>query len=191
MKGNKFNIIVRAVTAVIFVVGLALSMIVISKGDPRSVDADQLGVIEWNKLVDAHEAKNGKDAPFTHDKTPQELGQEKFDEIERNIVGTVSTTIDFTMIVLWACVIISLLSFLIALVTDFKRFMPFIIGTVALLIIIGISYALSSDIVPSDLTNKSNASTYRLVGTGVLTSFILTALAGLGWVAGEVLKLVK
>jgi hypothetical protein len=188
---NKLKIVLKVVTALIFVIGIILSIQVINNGDPRNVDSEQLGIVEWNKLIDEHEAKNGKDVPFSYEKTPAELGEEQFEKIDTKIKSTVSTTINFTMFVLYACVIISLLTFFIALFTDFKRFVPFLIGTVVLLIIIGISYALSSDVVPDSLSAKADAKTYKLVGTGILTSFMLTAVAGLSWISGEVIKLFK
>lgn len=190
MDSKKLNLILKGLTAVIFVVGLVLSFIVISNGDPRNIDAEQLGVIEWNKQYEAHKAQNG-DVPFASEKTPQEIGEEMFNEMDADIKGTVSTTINFTMTVLYACIIISLLTFVIALVTDFKRFMPFLIGTVALLVIIGISYAMASDVLPDNLAMKTDAKTYKLVGTGILTTFILTILAVIAWVAGEALKLFR
>lgn len=190
MNTKTINLILKGLTALIFVVGLVLSFIVISNGDPRNINAEQLGIIEWNKQYEAHKAANG-DVPFASEKTPEELGEELYNAEESKIVSTVSTTIDFTMIVLYACVIISLLTFAYALATDFKRFMPFLIGTVALLVIIGISYAMASDVLPGNLAMKTDAKTYKLVGTGIISTFILTGLAALAWVAGEALKLFK
>jgi hypothetical protein len=190
MDSKKLNLILKGLTALIFVVGLVLSFIVISNGDPRNVDAEQLGIIEWNKQYEAHKKQNG-DVPFASEQTPQEIGDGLAEVIVEDITGTVSTTIDFTMIVLYACIIISLITFVIALITDFKRFKPFLIGTVVLLIIVGISYGMAADTVPQDLTTKIDAKTYKLVGTGLLTTFILTFLAALAWIAGEALKLFR
>lgn len=190
MNTKTVNLVLKGLTALIFVVGLVLSFIVISNGDPRNLDAEQLGIIEWNKQYEAHKAQNG-DVPFASEKTPQEMGEEIFETMDADIKGTVSGTINFTMFVLYACIGISLLTFVIALITDFKRFMPFLIGTVALLIIIGISYGIASDVLPADLAMKTDAKTYKLVGTGILTTFILTFLAALAWIAGEALKLFR
>lgn len=191
MNKNIFNTILKVVTAVIFVIGVFLSLKVMMNGDPKNVDAEQLGIVEWNAQLDKHIAGGGTEANFSTDKAPEQMGDEIADELIGDINSGVSTTIDFTLIILWICVGVSLLSFLYATVTDFKRFVPFLIGTVVLLIIIGISYAMSSDVVPADLMAKTDAKTYKLVGTGIMASIILTALAGIGWVVGEALKLIK
>ncbi|MFP5471037.1 MAG: hypothetical protein ACLGGV_05535 [Bacteroidia bacterium] len=190
MDTKKLNLMLKGLTALIFVVGLVLSFMVISNGDPRNVDAEQLGIVEWNKQYEAHKKQNG-DVPFASEKTPQEMGDEIAEVLVEDITGTVSTTINFTMIVLYACIIISLITFVIALISDFKRFKPFLIGAIVLLVIVGISYAMASDVVPQDLTSKIDTKTYKLVGTGLLTTFILTFLAALVWIAGEALKLFR
>lgn len=186
-----FSTALKVLTAVIFVVGIYFSFNVMSNGDPKNIDAEQLGVIEWNKQLDEHVASGGTVETFSPDKSPEVMGEEIATEIEKDIVSGVSTTINFTLIVLWSCVVISLLTFLYAVVTDFKRFMPFIIGTVILLIIIGIAYAMSSTTVPANLADKTDGDTYKLVSTGILTTFILIALAFGGWILGEVYKLFK
>ena len=191
MDNKIFNTILKVVTAIIFVGGLFLSIQVMRNGDPKNVDAEQLGIIEWNSQLDAHIADGGSKESFSSELSPEEMGYEIAGELEESIVSGVSTTINFTLIVLWLCVIISLLTFLAAVVTDFKRFIPFLAGTLVLLIIIGISYAISSDVIPADLASKTDPKTYRLVGTGILTSMILTTLAAAGWVVGEAIKMVK
>lgn len=191
MDNKIFNTILKVVTAVIFVVGLFLSIQVMRDGDPKNVDAEQLGIIEWNAQLDNHIANGGTKEDFSSDKSPEEMGAELAAEKEESIASGVSTTINFTLIILWGCVIISLLTFLFAVITDFKRFVPFLAGTLILLIIIGISYAVSSDVIPANLASKTDADTYKLVGTGILTSMILTTLAAAGWVVGEAIKMVK
>ncbi len=190
MNNKIFNTILKVATAVIFVVGLILSFQVMKNGDPKNIDAEQLGIIEWNSQLEAHE-NSGSTEPFAPEMSDVEMGMEIAAEMEQEIVSGVSTTINFTLIILWGCVIISLITFLIAVFTDFKRFLPFLVGTLVLLIIIGISYAISSDVVPADLASKTDAKTYKLVGTGILTSMILTTLAAAGWVIGEGIKMIK
>lgn len=190
MNNKMFNTILKVVVAAIFVIGLFLTFKTIGNGDPKNIDAGQLGIIEWNAQVEAHE-NSGSTEPFAPEQSDMEMGIEIANELEQDIVSGISTTIDFTLVVLWGCIIIGLITFLFAVVTDFKRFIPFLAGTVILLIIIGISYAISSDVIPADLASKTDAKTYKLVGTGILTSMILTAIAGAGWVLGEALKFVK
>lgn len=186
-----FSTALKVLTAAVFVVGIYLSFNVMSNGDPKNIDAEQLGIIEWNKQLDEHVASGGTAETFNPDKSPEEMGEEIAAEMEKDIISGVSTTINFTLIVLWLCVVISLLTFLYAVVTDFRRFIPFLIGTVILLIIIGIAYAMSPTTVPESFADKTDGQTYKLVSTGILTTFILVTLAFGGWILGEVYKLFK
>ena len=190
MDTKIFNTILKVVVAAIFVIGLFLTFKTIGNGDPKNIDAEQLGIIEWNSQLEAHE-NSGSSEPFAPEMSDIEMGTEIANETEHDIVSGISTTINFTLIVLWGCIIIGLITFLFAVVTDFKRFIPFLIGTALLLVVIGISYMISTDVIPADLASKTDAKTYKLVGTGILTSMILTAIAGIGWVAGEALKMIK
>ena len=191
MNNKIFSTILKVVVAALFVIGLFLTFKTIGNGDPKNINAEQLGIIEWNAQMDEHIASGGTAETFTSEKSDIEMGIEIADEVEADIISGISTTIDFTLIVLYGCIIISLITFLYAVVTDFKRFLPFLVGTAVLLIVIGISYAMSSDIVPANLADKADADTYKLVGTGIMSSMILTAIAGIGWVAGEAFKMIK
>lgn len=190
MNSKVFNTVLKVVVAAIFVIGMFLSIKVMQNGDPKNIDAEQLGIIEWNSQLEAHE-NSGSSEPFAPEMSDVEMGMEIAAEMEQDIVSGVSTTINFTLIILYGCIIISLITFLYAVITDFKRFMPFLIGTVGLLVVIGISYALSSEVIPADLASKTDADTYKLVGTGIMSAMILTFLAAAGWVVGEAIKMVK
>ena len=105
------------------------------------------------------------------------------------VVGPVGTALGLTYVGIFVCAVGAVLFGVYFFVSDFKRSIPALIGIVAFIVIVLISYVMASDIADPKLA--VDASTVKWSGAGLITFYLLLGGAGLAVVAAEVMRFIK
>lgn len=109
------------------------------------------------------------------------------------IAGPVGTALGLTYVGIIVCAAGAVLFGVYFFVTDFKRSIPALIGIVAFIVIVLISYGLATDIVDPKLLvdGKVDLGTVRWSGAGLITFYLLLGGAAIAVVAAEVMRFIK
>jgi hypothetical protein len=99
----------------------------------------------------------------------------------------VSGMLSISYVLFFIAAAAAILFSVINLVSDIKNAMTSLIGGAALVLIIGISYSMASD----DVINNTVVEGSRWAETGLISVYILSAVAVLAIIAGSVKKLIS
>ncbi len=185
MESKVLNGILLGFKALAVVAGMFLIFVIMSKGDPKSWDPEQMGIKIYN---DQLKGPNG-DENFDY----MTAGYKAYDESYAELDGWTGYAITLALVLTLVGVFLLLASYFYLLGINLKKAMYVLAGVGTLVIIAGIGWALASDQlhVSWPTTEVFTAENSKFAGAGILTAIILLVVASVSVLAGSVVKLFR
>lgn len=203
MNNNIINIGLKAVVAIIAIVGIFLTISLVQGGNPSAYDNQD--IVKLGNVVAVEQGKVKELSQGELDRFVMEEGLKIKKEREEEVQANVNTILNFTFYVLGAVILVLVLGTVLSIAGDFKKYLIGIVSTIAFLILVYIIYATTSDVVPEMYQlaeakefadNPGFVSVYtpenwKRISAAFTTTVILGSFAILMWIAGSVMKIVK
>jgi hypothetical protein len=203
MNNNILNIGLKALVAIIAIVGIYLTVTLVQGGNPASYDNKD--IVKLGTEVALEQNKKDELSQAELEKFIMDEGIRVKEEREAAVQSNVNTILNFTFYVLGAVIVVLILGSALSIAGDFKKSLVGIISTVGFLILVYIIYSVTSDVVPAEylaaeakeLANNPEfeavytPSNWKMVSAAFTTTMILGGVAIFMWIAGSVMKIVK
>jgi Flp pilus assembly protein TadB len=202
MNDKIINISSKGLMLVIIVVGVVLSAMVMSYGNPggmKKPDTDALGLeIAKNENADKSGMTQQELNTFIED-----AGVNKQKELLHDQGDKVSSTLNFSKWVLYLAVILIVVALVLAIVGSPKKYIVGMIGVGVFVALIAIIYSMAGTDVPESLTIAESAKlnpgeeglftgdNWKVAGASMVSMMVLIVLAVVTIVGSEVYKMIK
>lgn len=203
MNNNIVNMGLKAIVAIIAIVGIVLTIGLVRGGNPSAYDdADIM------KLGTEIAVEQGKDKTMTQSELERFIfdeGTRVKEEREKEVQANVNVIMNFTFYVLGAVILVLILGTVASIAGDFKKYMVGIIGMIGFLILLFVIYSTASDEIPAqylayeakelandpDYISVYTPSNWKMVSAALTSTFVLGGIAIAMWIVGSVMKIVK
>ncbi len=203
MNNNIINVGLKALVAIIAIIGIFLTVSLVKSGNPAAYD---------NKEIISLGTEQAKLQGMQDKLTQAELEQWIMDEgikikeqREKEVQAKVDVLINFTFYLLYFVVFILVAGTLFSIAIDFKRYVVGLIGAAVFLILAYVVYVTTSDVVPAEyvameakeMANNPNyeplytPENWKMVSAAFSMTIILGGIAILAWIGGSVMKFIK
>ncbi len=203
MNDNIVSIGLKAIVAIIAIVGVVLTIGLVRGGNPSAYDNADI-----TKLGTEIAIEQGKDKTMTQAELERFIfdeGTRVKEEREAQVQANVNTIINFTFYVLGAVVLVLILGTVVSIAGDLKKNMVGILGVIGFSILMFVIYSTASDVVPAeyvaaeakelannpDYVSVYTPSNWKMVSASLTSVFILGGIAIAMWLVGSVMKIVK
>ena len=203
MNNNIINVGLKALVAIIAIVGIFLTVSLVKSGNPSAYD---------NKEIISLGTEQAKLQDMQDKLTQAELEQWIMDEglkikeqREKEVQAKVDVLLNFTIYLLYFVVLILIAGTVFSIAIDFKRYVVGLIGGAVFLILAYVVYTTTSDVVPAEyvameaqeLASNPNyeplytPENWKMVSAAFSLTVILGGIAILAWISGSVMKFIK
>lgn len=203
MNNNILNLGLKSISAILVIVGIILTVFVVSKGNPFAYEAKD--ITRLGTEVAMAEGAQDKMSQSELEKFILDKGVEIKEAQEKEVQSSVSTLIDFTYYTFIIVCIVLLLGALYSIIIEPKKYIIGIVSAVVFLLVVFIIYKTASSEVPAEYIlaeNKSLADdpdfvkaftpdNWKLVSAALTTTLLLLGIAISSWIVGSVMKIVK
>lgn len=203
MNNNTLNIGLKALVAIIAIVGIYLTVTLVQGGNPSAYDNKD--IVRLGTEVAVEQNKKDELSQTQLETFIMDEGERIKKEREAEVQENVNTIMDFTLYVLGAVIFVLVLGTILSIAGDFKKYLVGIVATVGFLLLVYIIYVTTSDVVPAEylvaeakeIANNPEfepvytPSNWKMVSAAFTTTIILGGFAILMWIAGSVMKIVK
>lgn len=201
MNDKIINLGAKGIMILLIVIGVILSYIVISYGNPQAYKDNDMYQMGREVAL-----KEGKDKSMTQaelDNFIMTTGQAMKDELSATQDSNVFNAIMFTLIIFIVTAGVVLLGSVFGLVLDPKKYLMGVVGVIVLFILVYAVWAGSSDELPAKLVEANNNmisdgknpiyenSGMKLAGGAIWSTVVLLVLAVIAWVGSAVYKVVN
>jgi len=197
------NIVLFSIKGLLVLIGVILSIMVINVGDPSAMGDEEVMQLGVKEAIAQNKAESMTQSEL--EVWEMEEGMKIKKEREDNMKSKVSGVIDFTMIVIWICVIAVVLAFVYLAVVDTRKALITLAGLVGFGLFLIIIYYSVGDEVPQELVDKEHLKlpeeteqqkwvflpeNWRLASTAWISTGILASIAVIGAIGGWIRKMV-
>jgi len=192
MENRTTKIILKALIAIIMVVGVILGGISAYHGDePGPQQKMQLGIIAYNKAADKCQCNPPK--------TVEEFEKEEYERVMGDISSATNNSVGWSVMLTYAAIIIGIVFNIVGIIKNPKGIVKKVVmlGAFAILLLV-IYFTTKADAVPIDLAKALDVNGvaystggYNMASWGITASLVLLLLAVLSVVIGGIYSLVK
>lgn len=202
MNDKIINLSSKGLMLIIIIVGVVLSITIMSYGNPYGMNAEQtnsLGLeIAKNENADKGDLTQEQLNTFIEDKGIEKKNQLLHDQGEQ-----VSTTLTFSIVVLIIAGVLIVLALIMAIIGSPKEYIVGMIGAGAFVALIAVIYSMSGTDIPEPLTLAEAGKlkpgeeglfvggNWKLAGASIVSVMVLLVVAVVSIVGSEVYKIVK
>jgi Flp pilus assembly protein TadB len=202
MNDKIINISSKALLLIIVVVGVVISSIIMSYGNPSFMNEEEVNALGMEMVKEG----NLDPSQYTQEEINdiiRETGKTKKEELAIEQGDKVVTVTNFTLIVMVIAVFLILLGVVLGLISSPKEYVVGLIGAVVFVVLIVIIYNIAGTDVPNSLSTAEAAKlqpgqealftgdNWKLAGTAMLSMIVLIVIAAVSIVGSEVYKIVK
>ncbi len=202
MNDKIINIGSKALLLIIVVIGVVISGIIMSYGNPSGMDEKEINALGMEMVKE----QNLDPTQYTQEQINdmvRETGKAKKDELAGEQADKVVSVTQFTLIVMGLAVFFIFLGVVLGLISSPKEYLVGIIGAVVFVALILIIYNISGADVPTTLSLAEadklqpgqealfTGGNWKIAGTAMMSMIILIVLAVVSIVGSEVYKIVK
>jgi uncharacterized membrane protein len=201
MNEKILNISAKGVMIAIIVIGVILSWVVISYGNPQAYDDDD--IYRMGKEVAITEGKNKEYDQAKLDAFIEETGTKMKQELSETQDNNVFKAITFTQIVIYIAIGLIVVALVFGVVSDPKKALLGLGGALVVFLLVYIVWQTSTDVLPEKLEAKNadlikegkeaiyDGSGMKLAGGAITSTIILITIAIAAWIGSAVYKVVK
>ncbi len=202
MNDKIINIGSKALLLIIVVVGVVISSIIMSYGNPSFMNEEEVNALGMEMV----KSQNLDPTQYTQEEINEiirETGKTKKDELSAEQGDKVVSVTNFTLIVMLIAVFLIFLGVVLGLIGSPKEYIVGIIGAVVFVVLIVVIYNIAGVDVPNTLSSAEAAklqpgqealftgANWKLAGTAMISMIFLIALAAVSIIGSEVYKIVK
>lgn len=201
MNDKILNISAKGIMILIMTIGIILSYVVISYGNPQSYDDDD--IYRMGKEVAIKEGKNTEYDQAKLDAFINETGQAMKDELSATQDGNVFNVLVFTLIVFGVTAFFVVVGAIFGVALDPKKYLIGIAGMAVLVILVYVVWMSASDVLPASLEAKNaelikegkeasyDGAGMKLAGGAITSTIILMVIGVLTVIGSSIYKVVK
>lgn len=201
MNEKIFNIIAKSIMLIVIIIGVVLSVIVMSYGNPKGYGDKE--IYAMGKEVAISEGLDDKLGQADLDAFINKTGTDMKHELMEKQDGNVFNAIIFTRVILFVAALLILVALVVGLVNEPKKYLIGLGGIVVLAILVFVVYKMSSDVLPESLVERNNdmlkdgkpalydEGGFKLAGGVIWSSIILIVIASITWIGSAVYKTIK
>lgn len=201
MNDKILNISAKGLMILVILIGVILSWVVISYGNPQAYDDDD--IYRMGKEVAIKEGKNQEYDQAKLDAFIEETGTAMKQELSEKQDSNVFNVLVFTLWIFWITVGIVVIGSLFGVALDPKKYLIGIAGMIVLALLVYIVWQTASDVLPAkleaknaDLIKEGKEAIYdgagmKLAGGTITSTIILMVVGVLAVIGSSIYKIVK